>query len=399
MILVVETVCSQPNEASVVFMARQPIFDRKGAVTAYELLFRDSEGKPVGPLSSQQEAAALAQSLVDIGLDKLVGSCRAFVNVPLALLDHPSLALLPQNRVVIEILEDVEPTKELIELMQELHKSGYTIALDDFVFDGRLDSLLPHCQLVKVEFPAADQNALRKNVAKLKYMGITTLAEKVEEKREYRLCMACGFDLFQGYFFAKPELVPGSALNVSAGVQGRLLQELQSPNVSINRIEELLSSDARLTHQLLKLAQSAAYGGGEGITSIRAALMKVGTAHLVALVVLMMMAERGGGHSDLLVLGTVRAKLCEQLARQMGFDAIDRHFTVGLLSVLDAVMGLPMKDVVDQIPLSEDLRSVLIDPSGASELCQVLRLSKAVEAGEWLSIQDLHVDPVSLGDC
>ncbi len=387
------------EETSVVFMARQPIFNRQGTVTAFELLFRDSTGKSVGELTSQQEAAAIAQSVLDIGLDTLVGENRAFINIPLELLSHPALLLLPPKRVVLEILEDVEPTAELIETMKSLKSKGYTIALDDFVFDGRLDSLLPYCQLVKVEFPVADKAALRRNVAKLKSMGLTTLAEKVEEKDEYKLCLNCGFDLFQGYFFAKPELVPGAAVKAGTGTLAQLLHELQNPGVTIVRIEELLSSDARLTHQLLRIANTAAFGTSGGVASIRAALMTVGTVRLTALVGLMMIAERSGGHSDLLTLGTVRAKLCEELARHFGHSGPDRHFTVGLLSVLDAVLGMKMSDVLVQIPLAEDLKAVLLDPTKPGELGDVLRLAQAVETGNWPAVQALGVDPITVGDC
>lgn len=385
-------------EASIVFMARQPILSRDGTVTAYELLFRDPTGRPVGPLSSQQEAAAIVQSVVDIGLDKMVGTCKAFVNVPATILQSPTLTLLPPDRVVLEILEDVDPSDELIECMKHLRELGYTIALDDFVFDGRLDRLLPHCHIVKVEYPAADKLALRRNVQRLKSMGITTLAEKVEEAKDHRLCMNSGFDLFQGYFFAKPELVPGSALKANLGLYGQLLQELQSPTASLARVEQLLSSDARLTHQLLRIASSAAYSNG-GVTSLRVALISVGTAHLVALVALMMMADRAGSRSNVVTLGTVRAKLCEEIARKLEFSGLDRHFTAGLLSVLDAVMGLPMKDVVAQIPLAPELAQVLLDQSGPGDLCTVLRLALAIEAGNWSTTADLNLKPVEAGEC
>jgi EAL and modified HD-GYP domain-containing signal transduction protein len=390
---------SERNDAVAVFTARQPIYDRRGAITAYELLFRDSNGRSVGRLSSHQETEALAHSILDIGLDKLVGSHRAFINTPVELLNDPTILLLPPKRVVLEVLEDVEPTEELFNSLRTLRSKGYTIALDDFVFDGRLDKLLPYCQIVKVEFPAADKSQLKKNVAKLKARGITTLAEKVEERDEQKLCMSCGFDLFQGYFFAKPELVSGSVARAGNSTLAKLIQELQNPGVSIVRIEELLSSDARLTHQLFRITRSAASGGSAGVTSIRSALMTVGTARLTALVGLMMIAEQSNAQSDVLTLGTVRAKLCEELAIQMGFRGGDRHFTVGLLSVLDAVLGMRMTDVIEQMPLADDLREALIDPTGSGELCKVLRMAKAIESGDWKAVQEVDVHPTVLGDC
>jgi EAL and modified HD-GYP domain-containing signal transduction protein len=380
-------------------MARQPIFDRRGVVTAYELLFRDSNGRSVQHMTEKEEASALAQSLVDIGLDRLVGKNLAFVNIPTAMLAHPAVTLLPPDRVVLEVLEDVEPTPEVIQAMKDLLAKGYTVALDDFVFDGRLDSLLPYCQLVKVEYPAADRTKLRRDVAKLKAMGIVTLAEKVEEKVDQKLCMDVGFDLFQGYYFAKPELVNGSAVKTGSGTLIQLLQELQNPDVSIGRVEDLLGRDARLTHQLLRIARSAALGAGAGVTSIRAALMTIGITRVSALVGLMMMAERSGTHSDLLTLGTVRAKLGEELSRRLKLSGADRHFTVGLLSVLDAVLGRPMPEVLAEIPLAADLKSALLDPSDHGDLSNVLNAVIATERGDWSVVQSLGLRTQDVSEC
>jgi EAL and modified HD-GYP domain-containing signal transduction protein len=315
------------------------------------------------------------------------------------MLAHPAVTLLPPDRVVLEVLEDVEPTPEVIQAMKDLLAKGYTVALDDFVFDGRLDSLLPYCQLVKVEYPAADRTKLRRDVAKLKAMGIVTLAEKVEEKVDQKLCMDVGFDLFQGYYFAKPELVNGSAVKTGSGTLIQLLQELQNPDVSIGRVEDLLGRDARLTHQLLRIARSAALGAGAGVTSIRAALMTIGITRVSALVGLMMMAERSGTHSDLLTLGTVRAKLGEELSRRLKLSGADRHFTVGLLSVLDAVLGRPMPEVLAEIPLAADLKSALLDPSDHGDLSNVLNAVIATERGDWSVVQSLGLRTQDVSEC
>jgi EAL and modified HD-GYP domain-containing signal transduction protein len=377
--------------SSQVFMARQPICDRSGRVAAYELLYRSSTPRGSEPLSDQESAEALIRSLVDVGLDTLVPNHLAFVNIPASLLGSPAIHLLPRDRTVLEILEDTPFNDDTERELRSLKLAGYRLAFDDCTFAPTHRKFFPFVQIVKVDILETPPQVLVPQVRALKKAGIQVLAEKVETQDIYRNCRELGCDLFQGYFFAKPEIVKGSRMPHHRQSILHVLTRLQDQSTTIAELEQLISSDVALSYRLLRLLNSAAVGLPQRIESIRQAVLFVGLDKLTALAGLLLMTSMGKENNELITTAMVRARMCERLAMIKGIRDPHRFFTVGLFSVLDALSGQPMVEVIAPLPLAAEISDALLDRNANSPMSLALRSSLAYERGEfdeaikWLS--------------
>lgn len=374
-------------------MARQPIYDRRMKVFAYELLYRQaSSANTSGQMRQWDEANALVQALIEIGLDTLVETKPAFINVPVSLLAHPALRLLPKSRVILELLEDIPVDQDTLQAVNDLVTDGYKLALDDFIFGSRQEAFIHSCKIVKVDVLLNDMSTLKDKVHHLKAQRVRLLAEKVETMDMFNHCYAMGFDYFQGYFFAKPALVAGKGMPQSRSVLIHLLTRLQDPMVGLDELETLVASDVTLSLRLLRLVNSACAALEERVESIRSALLLLGLEKVVALVSLLAMSGIQDKPSELMVTAMVRAKMCEGLAKGFGRAVPEKYFTVGLLSVLEAMFDLPMAELLEQLPLSEDLKEALLDPASTNQVAQVLHMVLDFEQGQWFALEAGGVD-------
>ncbi len=369
--------------SSQILMARQPICDRTGRVTAYELLYRSTTPRGSEPLSDQESAEALMRSLIDIGLDTLVPDHLAFVNIPASLLGNPALHLLPHERVVIEILEDTLFNSETEAQMRELRSAGYKLAFDDCTFAEEHVKFFPYVEIVKVDILETPAKFLRDQVEDLQDMGIQVLAEKVETHEVHRKCLDLGCDLFQGYFFAKPEIVKGSRMPNNRQVTLILLSKLQQHDVSLDEIEQMISCDVALSFRLLRLLNSAAVGLPQTVKSIRQAVLLLGLEKLTAVAGLLLMTSIGGQNNELINTAMIRARMCERLAMIKRAPDAHSYFTVGLFSVLDALSGQPMSEVVASLPLSPEVCEALLNINGDTLMANALSVALAYEHGEF----------------
>ncbi len=385
-----------PSAGRDVFMARQPIYDVTMQVHAYELLFRRGDTAGAGEVGLADSASILTNAVVELGLEHLVGNRQAFVNIPYELLMSDCIQLLPPDRVVIELLETIEPTPEVIKAVIRLKEQGYTIALDDYVFEGDLEALINLADIIKVDVIGVDPKFVQGQVFKLRKRGITLLAEKVETHQMFRRCKTIGFQLFQGYFFAKPELMRGKG--APAGIAAmQLVAKLQDPNVRLAEIEKLINTDLTLNYRLLKLVRSAYVGVGGSIESVGQALAFLGTRRTMALVSLLALSGMNDKPDELLITALIRAKVCESLAGAADLGPAEKYFTIGLLSVLDALMDAPMEDLLPELPLSKDINDALLGLDASQPLQQVLACARAIEQGHWDGIVFQGVEMSTIG--
>lgn len=380
------------------FLARQPIVDRKQAVFGYELLYRRANGGGPGEMTVADEARSLVNALVEIGLNELVGKHRAFINISEDLLLSKSLDAFPRTRVVLEVLEHVNPTLEVQAEIGRLRKLGYTIALDDFVWNELTEPLVPFADLIKIDVAQVQGEELIETVARLRPFPAKLLAERVETHEEFDEFKAMGFDLFQGYFFAKPQIVEGRALTINHLALVRLLTRLNSEELTLDELEGIIASEVQLNVRLLKFIKSAYMGLPSTVDSIRKALLFVGIKTLAAIATLLMMSQFANKPAELVFIAMVRAKMAERLAERLGEAETERHFTAGMLSTLDALMDMPMSALVEQLPLSEEINEALIDSNCQTQLGKVLRVVRAYEVGDFdavtrenVSLQDANV--------
>ncbi|MGH7504159.1 MAG: EAL and HDOD domain-containing protein [Longimicrobiales bacterium] len=385
-----------------VFFARQPIFDRRGEVAGYELLYRANEEID---FASGDRAWMSRRILVDavlgIGLSDVTGGHPAFINLPRELLVGDSADLLDPDAVIVEIVESVEPEPAVIAACQRLAAAGYRLALDDYVSDDPRAQLLEHVQIVKVDLALQPPERLPELVRLIRAAGPKLLAEKVEDAAMWNRCMELGFDLFQGYFFRRPQLVSRRDL---AAEQVRILQLfnlLQDANATDTQIVEAFRGDVALSFKLLAMANSAAIGAA-GIESIPHALRLLGRGTIARWMALLLAASTGrrtGTKAELLREALVRARLCERIAESGRFSRnAGSLFLVGLLSHFDALLGVPLTEIIARLNLAAPIRDAVLHRSG--ELSAPLLAVDAYHDGRWedaeAAVHDAGGDPALL---
>ena len=370
------------------FMARQPIYDRDVKHIAYELLYRKSDTTFGSEITSEDEVISLANVLMEVGLDRLSGKKRAFFNVPQCMLGSDALRLLPTTNVTLEILEDTEWNDEVAAHIKDLKERGYQLALDDYIFEERHAKFLPYVDLVKVDIMGVESSELRKQMPGCKRKGQIWLAEKVETHEEFELCKSLGFDLFQGYFFSKPKTIRGSGVRAVQSMSLSLLSKIQDPNITMDELEHLIIANVALCHKVLRLVNCVANGLPKRVESIKQGLMYLGTAKIRTMASLAVITSIPGKTPELYRMAMIRARICEQAAKESGFDSPDKHFTLGMFSVLDALTDMPMSEVIAELPLSDDVLDALMGEHRTSQCDKTLSYVHTVEHGDWVQAKE-----------
>jgi len=376
------TAHKQESGSAKVFIGRQPIFNNKLNVSGYEMLFRSSgDINAAGDFDDNLATAqVIYNTLLEIGLDELVGTNLAFINFPRDLLINGTPQLLPAQRVVIEILENVEVDNELVSSVSALAKEGFTIALDDFIYSPKWEPLIQSASIIKLDVLAHSIEETRQHVNLLKNYNVKLLAEKVETQEEYDAYREMGFDYFQGYFFAKPNIISKKILPDNHIALLQLLSRLQDPEVDIAEVEILVSQTVSLSFKLFRYINSAFFGLPRKLDSIRQAVVYFGMQRLKDLASIIAMTGIGNKSSELIVVGLTRAKMCEILAELSGASEKESYFVVGLFSILEALMDHPLAEIVEKLPLNEEIISALLDFEGVRG--EALRCSIACEQSE-----------------
>ncbi len=378
-------------------MGRQPILGPNLNTIGYEVLYRNCEvGEAIFTDESVATATVLLNTYLDIGLEHVVGSHLAFLNIPKQFLLERYCEALPKDRVVLEILEHIEPIPEILEALHSLSKQGYTIALDDFVYNDRLKPFLEMADIVKVDVLGKSKEQLQQELAPLQNSRFRLLAEKVETREMYELCKTLGFFYFQGYFFFRPDIIHGRAIPSNRVALFELMGKIQDPHIPFERLVENIRNDLSLSYKVLRYVNSAYVGLPNRVDSIDHAACLVGIDRIRTWASLIIMASDQTKAHEILVVALVRAKMCEQLGHQLGSTTPEKFFTMGLLSVMDALYDLPMQDIMKKLPLSEDILEALIN--GTGDMGMVLSCMKAYEEGEWMELKHLQLDPAIIRD-
>ena len=382
-------------------LARQPIFDEKLCVAAYELLFRNSEQNTALP-SNEDEATSqvLLSAFSENDISQLTGMVPGFVNFTKNLL----LSDIPFDRkqLVIEVLEDITDSEEIVNALSQLKQEGYTIALDDFIYSADKSELIKLCDIIKVDLRAyEDRKAFLIDVKRIQKTKKRMLAEKVETHEEFELCKKLGFELFQGYFFAKPQLVKGKQLSYNKEVVLALISKLQDENVSIDGLEEILVRDPELTYKLLKLVNSAAYARGRKLKSVKQALTWLGFKKVKSWVILLSLSQLDDKPVELTNTALIRAKTCELLGHHLQDDNPENYFTTGMLSCLPAFMDMTMPQLLEKIPLITEIQEALLYYKGYQGF--ILATVMAHEYGwwekiNWKTLQKMNIKEQHLSD-
>jgi EAL and modified HD-GYP domain-containing signal transduction protein len=375
------------------FIARQPIFDTKGRVYAYELLFRSGLHNYFDCDDADHAAASvIANSNLLFNLDEMTGGTKAFINCTHTVLVKDLMTTLPRQQAVVEVLEDVEPDDKIIEACRRLKSLGYTLALDDFVYHENFEPLLELADIIKVDFLLSDVDEQERLAKTMIPRGIKMLAEKVETHEVYEHAKQMGYQLFQGYFFAKPVIISRKDIPTNKVQFLRILKDIHAQEVDFKKLALTIQSEVSLSYKLLKLINSAAFALRHKVTSILQALSLLGLREIRSWVSLLSIASMADDKpAELVVSSLIRARLCEQLAQpcKMG-DRQSDMFLMGLFSLLDTIMSRPIDEILEEITVEDDIVAALTGEPGM--LRSILDLVIAMEKGEWEEVSRLAAE-------
>ena len=374
-----------PRAARDIYVARQSIYDAQLNVAGYEVLYRGGpENRAVILDGDQATSELLLNAVVDIGLERIVGTKMAFVNLTRGfLLGHNPLPL-GNRQLVLEILEDVTIDQELVDGVASLVSQGYVLALDDAVFREELIPLLKLAAIVKIELPAIAKGHLASHVQRFRGYPVKLLAEKVETLEEFTECRELGFEYFQGFFLSRPQMIPGKQRRPSEIAVLQVLSRLSDPDVSVDELERIIRNDGALSYKLLRYINSARFALQTRIESLRQVILLLGLQGVRTMAMLASLAGTVQKPGDLLKDAIQRAVMCERLATLLMREDTSAYFTAGLISSLDAVFDLPMADVLTSLPLSDELKHAVLRHQGAIGV--VLHCAIAIERADWDAI-------------
>ena len=376
-----------------ILVGRQPIFNNYLQVDAYELLFRSAgSGNQARFVDGDQATTeVILNSFSEIGLADLVGDKRIFINATRNFLTGKYPIPIPPDKLVLEVLEDITIDKELVAALKDFAARGYHIALDDVVSLKRIQPLLGIAKTIKVDLLSIDRTGLPALVQSLKRYKINLLAEKVETQKELKFCKHLGFTYFQGYFLCKPNIVKGRRLDTSRLVILQSLAKLQDPQINFQDLEQIIAQDVSLGYKLLKLVNSAHYAVREPVKSISQAVSFIGLEQLRGWMTLLLLSAIPNKPRELTNIAMSRAKMGEILARSIGVGPVESYFMVGLFSVLDALVDMPMQQAIAHLPIAEDITNALLHRTG--RMGEVLEVIIAHEKGDWDNMPKLVIDP------
>ena len=381
------------------FLARQPILDRKESLCAFELLFRSgSKSAEAGVLDDTHATAQVMVNVFgDMGIANVLGANKGFINLDAEFLYSDTVELLPRNQVVLELLETIVIDDAVIARCRELKAMGFSLALDDVLELGDdIKPLLDVVDVIKLDLTQIAPARLPELVKEFRKYPVKLLAEKVEDREQAKSCMEMGFDLFQGYYFARPEMLSGKRADASKMVLLRILT-LMLGGAENDKIVNAFKEHPTLSYNLLRMVNSAGNNLAVKISSLGHGLMVLGRRALQRWVQLLLYASgtNGATVSPLMQLAATRAKLMELVARQIrqrDLDYADRAFMVGMLSLLDVLMDEPLHDIVARMSLQEEIEAALLHRSG--DLGDLLALCGEIESCDADAVQRrLHSRP------
>jgi EAL and modified HD-GYP domain-containing signal transduction protein len=373
-----------------VFVARQPIFDRQQQVYAYELLFRSGFEQNFfdhwdGNASSKQ---VLTNSFLSIGMETLTNGKKAFINFTRKLLLDQVASIFPQNLMVVEILENVEPDEEIISACKNLKDLGYLLVLDDFVFAPGYESLIDLVDIIKVDFIQTQGTARGDVIHDVGVSRIKYLAEKVETREDFEQAQDFGYSYFQGYYFSKPQIIAGRDVPTYKLNYLQILNEINQPEVDFDELEKVLKQDLSLSYKLLKYINSPYFGFDNKIRSIKHALSLLGIRESQKWLSLFALQIIGKDKSqELLAMSLTRAHSCEMIAPAIdNKNRASEFFLMGLFSMIDALLDQPLEDILAKLPLADDIKKALLGEK--NHVRNVYELVVSYEKGDWVNFSE-----------
>ncbi|BEP27963.1 EAL and HDOD domain-containing protein [Helicovermis profundi] len=374
-----------------IFVARQPIFDSKQDVYAYELLYRNSEENRSNIESLDGDNATssvITNSILLVGIENMTYGKRAFINFTKKLLIDEIPTLFSNEIVVVEILEDVIPDESIISAVKNMKDKGYLIALDDFVLEYDYLELIKLADIIKIDFILTSKKERREIINRYKKYNIKFLAEKVETIEEFNEAKEMGYSYFQGYFFSKPTIITSNDIKTISTSYSQILKEVIKDEPEYDLISNIIESDIALTYKLLKLINSPAFYTSKKVTSISRALVMLGFKEIRKWISIIMMRDLGKDKPDeIMRVSLIRGKMGEGLARLCKMNSRkDEMFIIGIFSMIDTLMDRTLFDILSEMPFETGIIEALLGYD--NELRKLFKVILAYEVGDWDKMQE-----------
>ncbi len=349
------------------FIARQPIFSVSHKLFAYELLYRGYKSCQLPDVDGNKATSSVLTSVfLTEGIKAISGTKPCFINFTEELLLRKIAYTFPKNQLIIEILEDVNPTKEVLQEIRTLKSMGYTIVLDDFVYQKKLEPMIVLADIIKIDVRLTPIDTILKMLNYLKRFNVKLLAEKVETKGEYEKAINLGFQYFQGYYFSKPQKLLVKEIPMTKIGLFTLMAEITRKSTSLERLHTIISKDISVSYKLLRFLNSAYFYRLEKVKSVKHAIAYLGEKELrrfLLLVTISKLAEEKP--TELIRHSLVRAKFCELLGKHsMLFDYQSELFLVGLFSFIDALLDTDIKIIMEKLPVTDAVYKALVERKG-----------------------------------
>jgi c-di-GMP-related signal transduction protein len=368
------------------FVARQPILKADEKVFGYELLFRDGLENQFSGIDPENASRSVLDSSLLMGLDMLCDGRHAFINCTRGVLLNDYITLLSPRQVIVEVLETIAPDDSVIIACRNLKEAGYLIALDDFTHEDPRVALTGLADIIKVDFRLTPPQHLPGIIDRYG-KRCQMLAEKVETQKEFRAAKQMGFVYFQGYFFCKPQMLPTSRLSPNQFNHLRMLQAASRPELDLREVEQLVKGEPSICYRLLRYLNSSLFGFSGEVRSVRHGLTLLGERETRRWLHLVATLAAGQNKTSALVLAAlVRARFCELIGRRMGRRDSDL-FLLGLLSLMDAILDMPMAEIMKSISVNPECKAALLEQIGPS--AGVYQLVLAQEAADWPRVAEL----------
>lgn len=384
-------------------LARQGIYDKASAIYAYELLYRSKNNEQSSNIDNTNERAGIratssviSQLFTNLNMDSVIGNKLAFINFNYSDLIQQTPRLLPKHRIVIEVLENITIDKQLILTLTELHKDGYKIALDDFIYRDELIPLIEIADIIKVDVLNQTEAEILEQIIPLKEYKGKLLAEKIDNKNQFNSCMVLGFDYFQGFFLNKPDNMKGQALTENRAQVLRVLGELNQEDLSVEKLEEIILQIPRLCYRILRISNSVYYYSGKKNTSLTGAIYRLGLRRIRNWTNVLLLASDADTFPDLLERTLIRAKLCESLAIAIKYYKPHEAYTAGIFSMLDVMLNEPMDSLLAKIELDDNLNQALLCYEG--KLGQLLKYTIDYEQANFSALENSPFEQHELTD-
>ncbi|HAU04011.1 EAL domain-containing protein [Pseudoalteromonas sp. S4488] len=374
------------------YAARQPILDKEKKLVGYELLFRDGVDNVFPDIDGDEATSRLIEgSQFNFGLEDLTDNKPAYINFTLDTLQKGYPLLLGKEQVVVEILETIQPGKRLLALVKDLKERGYTLALDDYIHQPVWRHFYPYIDMIKIDFLTTDKESIEAVIEAIKpHPHIKLLAEKVETYEKYQLALEMGFSYFQGFFFSKPEMVQSKTLPPSEMALAELLYETSSIDLNLRKITEVFERDVNLSYKLLRYSNSAAFKRRAEISTIKQALIVLGSEEIKRFLSLLFAAQVSADKpAELIRLSLTRARFAELLAISHGkLRDTGMAFLTGMMSLMDAILDEDMPSVMNKLPLTNEIKDALLKDEGL--LATYLNLVKFYEQANWEKAKEIQ---------